>query len=395
MGSEEMKRLLFIVRGYFPDISASGNLLKPLVEELAKENFVFVLSCSSKPAEGEFSSNLKFKKIKIDKTKKSFLFKVFNLIWKNFSLSLYDKKIYSPVKKELERLDEEYHFDQIIAVTYEETLALLDSNIEPKKKNVFLLEKLPTTSTVKIPLIYKYKAHFKKNIENRIINSFNKIYTLPVMFNYFKNQMDQRNINNVIELEHPMITNRVQLKSINNEKVKLIYAGGLDRKQRNPISVLNFLKEVNQQYKIETHFYSYGNMQNKLCEFSSKNEFFQANSGISSDLLNEKMLNSDFIITIGNKERDLVPSKIFDCISTGKPIIHFSQINQDPYIKYLDKYQNSIVINMNELTLDATIKKVILFLKNRRGKIIEFDQIRKSFEVCTPEFVGKKMQKSL
>ncbi|THE09062.1 hypothetical protein E1I69_23850, partial [Bacillus timonensis] len=100
-----MKKLLFIVRGYYPEISASGNLLKPLIEELAKENFVYVLSCSSDEKVGEFSSNLKYKKVKIGHVKANFAWKTISFFKKNLLFSFFNEEIVSALKNEIENLD--------------------------------------------------------------------------------------------------------------------------------------------------------------------------------------------------------------------------------------------------------------------------------------------------
>lgn len=389
-----MKKYLFVVRGYFPDISASGNLLKPLVEEMSKKNFIYVLSCSSNEDEGEYSKNLLYKKIKI-RVQSNFTSRVLNFLKKNLVFSFYYKEISSSIKREIERLDKYFNFDYIIAVTYEEILALMESSVNREKKMVFLLEKLPVYSTMKIPFIYNAKISFRKKMEYEIVKNFKKIFALPVMYGYFSKRLNDNDKRKLIELEHPMVTNKVSEKNSKNSLMTFIYAGGLDRKQRNPLGILGFFNKVNSQIDINVNFYSYGNMQKSLAEFSQRHDFFYSNEGISSELLNEKMADSDFILTIGNKDSELVPSKIFDCISTGKPIIHFSQIDGDPYTSYLRKYENSIIIKFADLSSQETVEEICLFMQKTKGKVIEFNKIEKNFEECTPAYVGNKIQSNL
>ncbi|THE08465.1 hypothetical protein E1I69_24230, partial [Bacillus timonensis] len=221
-------------------------------------------------------------------------------------------------------------------------------------------------------------------LEKKIIEGFSKIYTLPIMYKYFSERITKKDKYKLVELEHPMVTNRTSI-SVNNTIPKLIYAGGLDRKQRNPSVIFEFFKKIHTQQSIEVIFYSYGNMQKKLLNLSENNRFFKANNAISSTLLNEKIAKSDFIITIGNNEEDLVPSKIFDCISTGKPIIHFSQIQNDPYKVYLSKYDYSIILRYSELNSDEAYNKILSFIDEFRGKTVEFSKIKSNFYECTPE----------
>ncbi|MDY0277323.1 MAG: hypothetical protein RBQ97_04495 [Acholeplasma sp.] len=54
---------------------------------------------------------------------------------------------------------------------------------------------------------------------------------------------------------------------------------------------------------------------------------------------------ADVLINIGNTVEFQAPAKIFEYISTGKPIIHFSKIKDDPVLKYLKNYPSKLIVN--------------------------------------------------
>ncbi|MGG7619586.1 hypothetical protein [Bacillus coreaensis] len=384
------RRILFVVKGYYPDLSPSGNLVKPLVEELSKNNFVYVLSWSGKSHTGQYTKNLHFKKIELKKSGGIF-FRLLGFLKRNFGLKIYDNNLVNKMKLEIESLDREYNFDSIIAVTFEEILALMYSRILAKKKSAFLLEKIPLASNIKVPFLYPYRREQKVKIEEEIMDKFNSVFVLPIMYKYFSQNDKYKNKTKLVELEHPMVVNNISSKKSNNKVYKLIYAGGLDRNQRNPLQILNFFLKVSKVIMVDLKFYSYGNMQNSLYKFASANSFFSQSAGISADLLKKEIDGTDFIVTIGNKESDIVPSKIFDCISTGKPIIHFAQIAEDPYKKYLDLYPNSIMVNVQDLSEDETVSKIVSFMEKNYNNQTTYKYIYNNFYECTPEYVGRKL----
>ena len=217
-----------------------------------------------------------------------------------------------------------------------------------------------------------------------------KVYALPIMYKYLI-KSNKEHKSKLVELEHPMITNRVSAPD-NNKEITLIYAGGLDKKQRNPTNLIIFLKKINLHINIKLVIYSYGNTQKILNGFSKDNNFITTNNAIDSLSLEKEISKSNFIITIGNKESDIVPSKIFDCLSTGKPILHFSQVEDDPYFDYLERYNNSLILKYNNhLSSDTNILKTIDFIKNNKNTIISYPVIEKTFKECTPEYVAKQI----
>ena len=52
------------------------------------------------------------------------------------------------------------------------------------------------------------------------------------------------------------------------------------------------------------------------------------------------------LISIGNKDFPYVPSKIFEYMSTGKPIIHFYHNDDDSCLGYLQRYRNACLIDL-------------------------------------------------
>ena len=60
----------------------------------------------------------------------------------------------------------------------------------------------------------------------------------------------------------------------------------------------------------------------------------------------EKMVDSlHCLLSIGNLNPAQLPSKVIEYISTGKPVLHFVEIQDDPVLEIVEEFSNIIVIN--------------------------------------------------
>ena len=107
---------------------------------------------------------------------------------------------------------------------------------------------------------------------------------------------------------------------------------------------------------------------------------------------------ADILVNIGNSIDNQMPSKIFEYISTGKPILNFYKIANCPTLKYLNRYPLALNIFENDLKNDIenNIRKIKDFcLKNKRESI-PFSWIKDHYKSNTDEevatFLGEQIQ---
>ena len=106
--------------------------------------------------------------------------------------------------------------------------------------------------------------------------------------------------------------------------------------------------------------------------------------------LRSKKSESDLLLSISNKltgkDRSL-PSKVFEYIATGKPIIHIHGGENDSAIEYLEKYELSCIINPSNNIIENANTLVDFIEKNKR-KRLDFDLIKNLFNDNTPEYTA-------
>ncbi len=99
---------------------------------------------------------------------------------------------------------------------------------------------------------------------------------------------------------------------------------------------------------------------------------------------------ADFLINIDNRASNQVPSKIFEYISTGKPVINLHSGDTCPSGAYLRRYPLALDI---DCTRDAAENALLLerFLTDSLGQRVPPAVIRANFAECTPAYVAQKM----
>ena len=77
------------------------------------------------------------------------------------------------------------------------------------------------------------------------------------------------------------------------------------------------------------------------------------------------------LLSIGNKNPNQIPSKVIEYLATGKPIIHFTEIDDDPVINLSNEFHNLVILNKSD-----DEKKLSLLIEEMINKIEKFDTDR-------------------
>jgi glycosyltransferase involved in cell wall biosynthesis len=173
----------------------------------------------------------------------------------------------------------------------------------------------------------------------------------------------------------------------------LVYAGGLDQRNRNPAFLLEVFELLNSRTQAVVHFYSYGNCE-ELIRQGRYSSWLRAHGRVPPDEAEHAMRDADVHVTQANRNRELLPSKIFDCMSTGKPIIHFYHYNDDPYLDYLRRYGLGLAIRIGSDPQEAA-QAIASFIESRGNERVSYPTLIERFRECTPEWFGKLVMESI
>ena len=151
--------------------------------------------------------------------------------------------------------------------------------------------------------------------------------------------------------------------------IKISYFGIFTKGVRSPNSFLDLVKKNN-----EFEFSWYVNEDSekiiKSCDISSDKHSFY--SHVSREDAQQLMVNSAHcLLSIGNKNPNQIPSKVIEYLATGKPIIHFTEIDDDPVINLSNEFHNLVILNKSD-----DEKKLSLLIEEMFNKIEKFDTDR-------------------
>ena len=92
-------------------------------------------------------------------------------------------------------------------------------------------------------------------------------------------------------------------------------------------------------------------------------------------------------MNIGNAVDNQMPSKIFEYISTGKPIINIFKSTDCPTLKYLGRYPLVLNIHEAEIRKDPAgcVSRVQAFCRGHRGERVPAEETKRLYAANTFE----------
>ncbi|MEG0570842.1 MAG: glycosyltransferase [Oscillospiraceae bacterium] len=187
-------------------------------------------------------------------------------------------------------------------------------------------------------------------------------------------------------LDIPLLScNRVVEKKRNNRNYKLVFIGSINKTIRNPKFIISLLESIS-MFNIEVSFIGEINcidMFDRLKEkYQSRISFL---GRVSHDISIEQMLNADILLNIGNSNSSMVPSKIFEYMSTGKPIISTLPIKNEPSAQYLTKYPSALIFDEDRSDFNIIAEEILNFIGKSKDIQVNYDDLEKKFYKNTPK----------
>lgn len=168
------------------------------------------------------------------------------------------------------------------------------------------------------------------------------------------------------------------------ENVNCLFFGSLSSAYRSPDIACRVFERIP-----AVSFSLYGNASDTmkmLDEFSSITSSRISHKGFVPYLSGQELLrDADFLVSIGNRESEMVPSKVFEYASFCKPIIHFFSFPEDPVINVLASYPLLLLLD-STLPIDKLVESTQQFIKETYGQRIDSAIVQNLYEKNTPEY---------
>lgn len=377
-----MKKVLFIVNEYYPVGSAITNCLKPIIDEMKKSNIEVNILTRKYPLSllnYEIIDNVKVYRVsdnylniltKRDNSKslKHLFYKLyFHHIWKKYN-RIYDgtydiKKMIKKGEKLVKQVD------TIISCSYPFTSHIIADKIR-KDQKWFIYQFDPYTYNCTLP---KNQIEQRLKIELEYLKKADGIFITEE--SYKENIKTELAIikEKYIVLPYPLIKTPVnEVKSIKKDKITFTFTGALYTNLREPFKMLDILLDLNIASEINLYYFGDNEVITKLNNCKDRvNLYFKK----SKNECDEALLDTNIILNIGNNTLNQTPSKVFELISLGKPILNFYELKQDTSKEILENYKLGYNIDVN----NCNKEELINFINDYKYEILPFEEATKGY----------------
>lgn len=169
-----------------------------------------------------------------------------------------------------------------------------------------------------------------------------------------------------------------------------VYAGSIGGPHYNPNQLLEIFKKIENSPKRVLHLYTRGAEADRIAVMANKEKLnVRVHGYVDAATLESIMATADVIVSL--KTSGQISAKIFECMSYGKPIVHFSGQKNDPDVYYLEKYILGNIVKMYEENQESELNKLVQFLENSAGKQVDPTELKKTFETSTPEYSAERI----
>lgn len=162
--------------------------------------------------------------------------------------------------------------------------------------------------------------------------------------------------------------------SNSGKKIVVLYAGALNKKIRNPSVVLSLFSSIPE---VQLQLYVSGDCGDILDKYRQNNNIEIRGLLPREDYVKTILYDADILINIGNSTQLQAPSKFFELLSTGRPIINF-YYKEDVCFDKIELYPYGINVSIIQPQHDD-VKKIRYFCLRMKGLRLSYDEVSKLY----------------
>lgn len=409
---EEIMKILFVLNKTYNSTDANYNLALTIMEELKKYNNELIalgntdcqgVSMSEKSNGIQYERFFFKKNDSFDLLMQSYHKKKYKRLRKIVGLLMNPKVCFEVAKdnllpwnniekiyiKNIEKIVKKYNIDIIVSVSnpYFTAIAAAKSQVQCKR---MLYQLDPHAFSL---LINKKSKKLLKE-EKYTCEKMDEIVITDLLYEENKNNELFRYLYKMKTINFPNVK-KIQYKQFKNEIVfdknfiNCVFVGYFYEDIRNPKYILEIINKTENK-NILFHIVG-GGAEDTIRKYKDcLGSRLIIHGRVPLENAINVMLNADILINIGNTIPNQMPSKIFDYISSGKPIINICKSDNCPTLKYTKRYPLCLnIVESDEIT-NSVMNDFENFCSENKDKRIEFELIKDTFLDCTAEYVGEQ-----
>lgn len=317
------------------------------------------------------------------------------LPWQPFYSFSFPRRIY----KKMCELHEKNCYDGVVAI-----LNPLDSNIAACKFKA----KYPGVSYVVFCVDTLRKTFIEQHISKTFADAFiweKKILQNCDAYFYMRSRKEDYDLprydpyrSKLKESDMPRFNvkdvDKISRYDFGEEGEHWVYAGSIGEPHYNPNQLLKIFQKIENSPKRVLHLYIRGAKADHIATMANKEKLnVRVHGYVDATTLESIMATADVIVSL--KTSDQISAKIFECMSYGKPVVHFSGQKSDPDVYYLKKYTLGNIVKMYEEDQENEVNKLVHFLEKYVGKQVDQTELKDMFETSTPDYSAEKITEEI
>lgn len=392
--------LLFILDYYLPMASANGVCVEKLVNSFAASGDQVSVLAFGQAGNSDLQENAQIYfccQEQQDKKTESWITPfVYYLKWVLPSqYPVYARKaVTDQIVQAADEIIQRNHIDTVVCVHLPIESLLAGIQLKKKYPNVtFVAYALDSLSGGFLPRHLPDSFCRKRRVtwENRIYSFFNSVVLMQSSkAHHEKYSATEAWYRRSAYLDIPLFIPKAIGGPANQGKSSITFVGTMAEQVRTPYHFLKVLNKVGTDVQV---VFAGNNSCGDLNRYCQSPHIALQQFGLIpySDAI-ELVKSSTVLLNLGNKNASLVPSKIFEYMSTGKPIISTYSMDNDSSLPYLQKYPNVLLLDERCQDLDLQAKMLENFILNCGVEAINAQDLYKCYEENTPEAFVKLMR---
>lgn len=381
-----VKRILVLTKDYFKLSSPNAMCMQGIIKEWINCNLeIDVISAENDTCISD-AHNMYIKKPTIK----------FRQVQKLINYPLDSKQLVREYENTIEKCISEKFYDLIVAVVNptESAQALLNIKKKYPKQKTCIYEIDPISNRYKVPknLLEKCLTRKATYWSCSVYNGMDFIIHMVSHRHHFEKKDYLKFTDKTFYLDIPALRNVCEndMKD-NSEDMSIVYAGAFYKDLRNPKRILEALKKLCEKYSIKIYIYTNEAMIHEIREMTEEcRSNFYISSYIPEKELNEILLSASFLLSVGNKDSDFLPSKIFTYFCMNKPIIHYSFGSNDVALSYLQKYGKALCVSDQD-SIETIAEEIEKFIQKKNSILYTKEELNEMFVENTPRYSAKKI----
>ena len=234
------------------------------------------------------------------------------------------------------------------------------------------------------PFIFNRGQWWEKKIYDRV----GVIGNLAQYVEHFSGSFYQPWKNKMEVMDIPVDFNRLHTTESKDEMVRIVYTGGCSFEDRDPRYFMDLFDKLTKEMTISLFFYGKNNIYEYLDAWNKKNPQVINRGYVNFNDLNKARLQANFMLNFGSKSEIIVPSRILEHISTGKPIIHVFYREDDPCLAILRNYPLVLLIDANA-PFETSFMRLRKFVNINKNKVVNQGALEKNFKCYSQDYLAK------